>query len=310
MVGRWKDKPPLRHVWQQDLGFRASRARNLGAAANCSDYIIWIDGDCLLPSNFIEKHVALSKPKHLIAGGRRLLSEEFTARMFTQNVAVDQAFDSWKFISFPLGYFRSIQSKSWNIVRSCNLSLYRDDLIEIGGFDESFVGWGREDSDFVIRLMNLGLKIKSGRLATCVAHLYHYDRSKSHLSINDERLARTLDSARIYSQRSILEDNEGIGVYLLRNALINGYPFEESIRSILPIVDEFICVVGESVDETRKRVARYWRSQNKIVDSWWNESMTDRGFVYGQQKMIAQYNCTGDWAFYLEGDEVFTRDGA
>ena len=207
VVGRWKDKLPLRHVWQQDLGFRASRARNLGAAANCSDYIIWIDGDCLLPSNFIEKHVALSKPKHLIAGGRRLLSEEFTARMFTQNVAVDQAFDSWKFISFPLGYFRSIQSKSWNIVRSCNLSLYRDDLIEIGGFDESFVGWGREDSDFVIRLMNLGLKIKRGRLATCVAHLYHYDRSKSHLSINDERLARTLgDSARIYSQRSILED--------------------------------------------------------------------------------------------------------
>ena len=94
------------------------------------------------------------------------------------------------------------------------------------------------------------------------------------------------------------------GFTFLRNALINGYPFEESIRSILPIVDEFICVVGESVDETRERVARIGDPKIKIVDSWWNESMTDRGFVYGQQKMIAQYNCTGDWAFYLEGDEV------
>ena len=47
---------------------------------------------------------------------------------------------------------------------------------------------------------------------------------------------------------------------------------------------------------------------NRVIDSQWNESMQDRGFVYGQQKMIAQFNCTGDWAFYLEGDEVLHED--
>jgi glycosyltransferase involved in cell wall biosynthesis len=94
------------------------------------------------------------------------------------------------------------------------------------------------------------------------------------------------------------------GFTFLRNAVINGYPFEESIRSILPIVDEFICVVGESQDETRARVAAIGGKKIRMVDSQWNESMQDRGFVYGQQKMIAQYNCSGDWAFYLEGDEV------
>ncbi|MDB2411905.1 glycosyltransferase [Litoricolaceae bacterium] len=94
------------------------------------------------------------------------------------------------------------------------------------------------------------------------------------------------------------------GFTFLRNAVINGYPFEESIRSILPVIDEFVCVVGESSDETRDRVLAINDPRIKIVDSRWNESMSDRGFVYGQQKMIAQFNCTGDWAFYLEGDEV------
>ena len=94
------------------------------------------------------------------------------------------------------------------------------------------------------------------------------------------------------------------GFTFLRNAVINGYPFEESIRSILPVVDEFICVIGESQDETRARVSAIGDKKIRMVDSQWNESMQDRGFVYGQQKMIAQYNCSGDWAFYLEGDEV------
>ena len=94
------------------------------------------------------------------------------------------------------------------------------------------------------------------------------------------------------------------GFSFLRNAIINGYPFEESIRSILPIVDEFVCVIGESQDDTRARVVAIDDPKIRVIDSQWNESMQDRGFVYGQQKMMAQYNCSGDWAFYLEGDEV------
>ena len=94
------------------------------------------------------------------------------------------------------------------------------------------------------------------------------------------------------------------GFTFLRNAVINGYPFEESIRSILPIVDEFVCVVGPSDDDTHVRVANLNNPKIRLMASSWNEQMQDRGFVYGQQKMIAQYNCSGDWAFYIEGDEV------
>lgn len=94
------------------------------------------------------------------------------------------------------------------------------------------------------------------------------------------------------------------GFTFLRNAELHGYPFTESICSILPIVDEFICVVGESVDETKQRVMDIGDPKIKIIETTWNDNMCDRGYVYGQQKMIGHFACTGDWAFYLEGDEV------
>jgi len=98
------------------------------------------------------------------------------------------------------------------------------------------------------------------------------------------------------------------GFTFLRNAVINGYPFEESIRSLLPLVDEYVVAVGVGEDETLRRVHAINDRKLKVIETFWNESMQDRGFVYGQQKMIAQYQCSGDWAFYLEGDEVLHED--
>ena len=90
----------------------------------------------------------------------------------------------------------------------------------------------------------------------------------------------------------------------LRNGTLLGYPYVESIRSILPIVDEFIVNVGASIDDTADRIRSIDPTKVRLIESTWNERMSDRGYVYAQQKMIAQFNCTGDWAFYLEGDEV------
>ncbi len=94
------------------------------------------------------------------------------------------------------------------------------------------------------------------------------------------------------------------GFTFLRNGVVLGYPFEESIRSVLPICDEFVVALGESSDGTRERIEAIGSDKIRIIDTRWNEAMQDRGYVYAQQKMIAQFNCSGDWAFYLEGDEV------
>lgn len=98
------------------------------------------------------------------------------------------------------------------------------------------------------------------------------------------------------------------GFTFLRNGVELGYPFIESIRSLLPLVDEFVIALGRGNDETLDCVRRLGEPKIRIIETIWNERMAERGFVYAQQKMIAQYACLGDWAFYLEGDEVLHED--
>jgi hypothetical protein len=91
----------------------------------------------------------------------------------------------------------------------------------------------------------------------------------------------------------------------IKNGQILGYPFLESIKSVLPIVDEFIVNVGISEDDTLDLIRSINDNKIRIIESNWNDAMRDRGYVYGQQKMISHFNCTGDWAFYIEADEVY-----
>jgi len=94
------------------------------------------------------------------------------------------------------------------------------------------------------------------------------------------------------------------GFTFIRNGVELGFPFEASIRSLLPLVDEFVVVVGKSNDDTLDRIHAIESPKIRVIETIWNERMADRGFVYAPQKMMAQFACTGDWAFYLEGDEV------
>src|SRR5208337_1500004 len=98
------------------------------------------------------------------------------------------------------------------------------------------------------------------------------------------------------------------GFTFLRNGQRLGYPFVASIRSLLPLVDEFVIALGPCADDTEKMVREIADSKIRIIPTQWNERLQPdysvKGFVYGQQKSIALFNCTVDWAFYLEADEV------
>ncbi len=98
------------------------------------------------------------------------------------------------------------------------------------------------------------------------------------------------------------------GFTFLRNGQKLGYPFIASIRSILPLVDEFVIALGPCDDDTEKMVRAIGDPKIRLIPTQWNERLRPdysvKGFVYGQQKSIALFNCTGDWAFYLEADEV------
>lgn len=98
------------------------------------------------------------------------------------------------------------------------------------------------------------------------------------------------------------------GFTFLRNGRKLGYPFEASIRSVLPIVDEFVIALGPCDDDTEAVLRAINDPKIRIIPTQWNERIRPdysvKGFVYGQQKSIALFNCTGDWAFYVEADEV------
>ena len=92
------------------------------------------------------------------------------------------------------------------------------------------------------------------------------------------------------------------GFTIVRNALKFQYPVLESIQSILPICDEFVVNVGASDDETLQLIKSLKNPKIKIIETNWDMSMGKEVLSY--QTNLALKECKGDWAFYLQSDEV------
>ena len=94
------------------------------------------------------------------------------------------------------------------------------------------------------------------------------------------------------------------GFSICRNAVKFDYPIVEAIRSALPLVDEFIVNVGQSDDGTLDLIQSVGSGKVRVVESFWDDSMTKDGLLFSQQTNVALSHCTGDWALYLQADEV------
>jgi glycosyltransferase involved in cell wall biosynthesis len=201
----------LRHVWQEDRGFRAGAARNRALATTQAEYVIFSDGDCVPPRDFVQRHRTLAETGYFLAGNRILLGQRLTAAALAHQTPLHQwGAPQWlaawarrdinrflPLVRLPEGTLRKRAPGRWEGVKTCNLSAWRDDLQRVNGFDESYAGWGLEDSDLVIRLLHLGIKHKSVRFAAPVFHLWHVENDRSQLPENRRRLDELLASQRV-----------------------------------------------------------------------------------------------------------------
>jgi len=114
-------------------------------------------------------------------------------------------------LRLPDGPMRIKREFSWKGIRSCNFGVWRTDFERVNGFDESFVGWGHEDADFVLRLHHSGVARKNGFCATEVFHLWHQEAARNQESHNaavvKERASGTVTQPTLgYSQQRIDDD--------------------------------------------------------------------------------------------------------
>jgi hypothetical protein len=96
------------------------------------------------------------------------------------------------------------------------------------------------------------------------------------------------------------------GFSFARNADRLGYPIVESIRSVLPVCDEFVIAIGagDEGDRTRDQVIEIGSPKIRIIDTEWTDRDRLKHAIYSQQTNVALGECTGDWCFYIQADEV------
>ena len=214
LIATYQARAPFKilHVWQEDLGFRAAAIRNRALAATIADYIIFTDGDCVLPPDFVASHRKLAEPGWFLSGNRLMLTQAFTEQVLRDKLPIHlwQTRD-WlqarrrgqierllPLLQLPnLGWLRKQLPRRWEGAKTCNLSVWRADLLRVNGLDESYTGWGLEDSDLVIRLLRAGIHSKSARFSVPVFHLWHRENDRSQLEENRQRLQEVMQAKHI-----------------------------------------------------------------------------------------------------------------
>jgi glycosyltransferase involved in cell wall biosynthesis len=194
-----KDSPvPVYHSWQKDKGFRLARSRNKAICRATGDYIILVDGDVVLEKHFIEDHLSFCRPGFFIQGTRVLLNRDLSDKVLKRKVMesalCSKGVENRKncLRSKLLAKWFSFTSRSSVGVKTCNFAFHKKDAVAVNGFNEEFVGWGREDSEFIVRLLNNRVQRRNMKFNGLVYHLYHPMNDRTRLKHNDHILEQTI----------------------------------------------------------------------------------------------------------------------
>ncbi len=213
IIDDYKDSSiKILYVWQEDEGFRAAKIRNEAVKVSSGEYLIFIDGDCVVFDDFIQNHRRIAEQGYFSRGNRTMLSEKYTASLIKSNLDINtlsllkfiklrlkkdinRIFPLLRFKNYPL---RKLKKKQWKGAKTCNLAIWKKDFEGINGYDENYIGWGREDSDLVVRLINNDIYRKEAIFSTGLIHLKHKINSRENFSRNDRLLKEAIKKNKTY----------------------------------------------------------------------------------------------------------------
>ncbi|MGO1595549.1 MAG: glycosyltransferase family 2 protein [Sphingobacterium sp.] len=198
---------PIKHIWQDDLGFRKSKILNKAFAIAQYDYIIQVDGDVFLHRDFVKDHISASKPNYLLQGSRVMLGERYSEEILQKgtpqfsllspgNKRVENALRIPLLSQYLLERYRNRYPIYF--ARGANMSFWKEDLYAINGYNESYEGWGHEDSDLTLRLMNYGVKKAVVKFAAVVYHLHHKENKKPELERKNKAIMENTLAKKMY----------------------------------------------------------------------------------------------------------------
>lgn len=211
---------PIEHIWHEDRGFRKARIHNLALQHVREPCILLTDGDCIPLPHLVETHLRLASAGSFISGSRILLSKNWSSRLFLSgeiDTGMSAAQWLWHRLKGDINRLApllkpvslSVPNTRLAGIRGCHLACHRDDLIRINGFDESYQGWGREDSDLVARLFHAGLTRRNLH-GMPVLHLWHEEYSRHRLDVNDDLLQACLRERRIEAVKGLKQLEEDV----------------------------------------------------------------------------------------------------
>jgi glycosyltransferase involved in cell wall biosynthesis len=211
-VERWRQRlgMPIQHIWQPDEGFRLARSRNRAIAAANHEYIVLVDGDMILHTDFIRDHAACARNDCFIQGARPQVSAEVTRRLLNGEqlslgwwtTGMQRRLYAWR--NVPLSRIVSRVKNGLGGIQGCNQSFWRQHALQINGYDERFNAWGPEDREFAARLLHIDVQRNYIRHRAIAFHLHHRTRAPSgEINPLDCLLQETLAARRIRCAQGI-----------------------------------------------------------------------------------------------------------
>lgn len=218
LVNAWKkiSKVPIFHIWHPDEGFRLSEIRNKAIINAHYPYIVQVDGDIILHPRFIEDHLISSHIGSFLCGSRVTLSPKISNKLLHQEIKLPS------FFQIPLGFFfnniriplfSKILAPRFRInkierLRGCNMSFWKDDLLLVNGYNESITGWGPEDKELAVRLINAGVEKRSLKFLAVAYHLYHKETNKDNVASNRKLLNESFSNNIKWAENGIKKQYE------------------------------------------------------------------------------------------------------